>query len=721
MSEFMLAKIGISGFRGFTNHQELQFGKPLILLHGENRKGKSSVINAIEWCLFGAEVGAIKYGDIRERDAWEVRNLNSPTCQVECEFQTSDGKVLTVKRTYKSQKTSELSYEIKGGEKSTEEKKLHTLLRISPTDFVSSVHLHPEILRSIIVAKPKDRKDAIDRLLGLSELRDMVDAFGAEKPGGWGAELDQSLEVLNGKLTTALGEKQKIIVDESAVLASKGVKPQDLTAEGARGHAAKVRDDLQKFANTYQLPAPSIAEPLDFACVQQFLGQLPKAIQKLRNEHPVLADQGKHRVQKSKLEGLKSSYINQRKLSEDAEVTLDTYPEKRSIDQINEEASILKGDIERADAEMRLVAKNATVLDNALAFFQNRATGEQLTCPLCGESSRSVEEWRTHIKKEIEAKNLTPLQTRKEELAKKSAALEKARNDKAALQKKVAEERAKLLASVKEIEQATGRTISQADDPAAILDAEIKIVDVTLSSMQGQVEMINSSLEGFQQDLLDLDRFQRIGKAQQEMAKIEAIHENDSYKQLSALRKDAEQYAQDVELLIEGLRNAVNAAAQQRLTAVQKSISDTFTKLTNRPDYPGLRVSPAGDGYAIELTNNKSEAIKAVPILNHADINCAALSIFLALAGSAQISHRLGFVILDDPSQSLDKLCKQKLCAVLEGLCDSRQVIVATADEELKLAVADIPKHKASYTVKEWTPTGGPVLETEATSTAHAV
>jgi exonuclease SbcC len=115
------------------------------------------------------------------------------------------------------------------------------------------------------------------------------------------------------------------------------------------------------------------------------------------------------------------------------------------------------------------------------------------------------------------------------------------------------------------------------------------------------------------------------------------------------------------------------------------------------------------------------DIIKAVPILNHADINCAALSIFLALAGSAQISHRLGIVILDDPSQSLDKPCKKNLCAVLTGLCESRQVIIATADEELKSAISEIPKNKISYNVKEWTPTGGPIVEVEGTSAAHAV
>ncbi len=60
MSEFTLSKVEISGFRGFTTRREIGFGKPLTLIYGENRKGKSSITNAIEWCLFGPEVAAIK-------------------------------------------------------------------------------------------------------------------------------------------------------------------------------------------------------------------------------------------------------------------------------------------------------------------------------------------------------------------------------------------------------------------------------------------------------------------------------------------------------------------------------------------------------------------------------------------------------------------------------------------------------------------------------------
>ena len=720
MPEFTLSNLKITGFRGITVQQDVPLGNPLTVILGQNRNGKSSIANAIEWCLFGPEVAQIKYGEIRERETWEVKNLNSPACHVQCEFQSSDGKTLSVKRTFKTAKTSDISWEIKGGEKSTDEKKLHAFLRISSTDFVSSVHLHPETLRSLIIAKPKDRKEAIDRLLGLSELRDMVEAFASQKPNDWTTALDHDLEVLDGKLTTALSEKKRTIDTESTDLISQGVAKTDLTPEGALSYALELLNELQKFADRYHLTAPSIPTPADFTAIQQFRNQLPTVIEKLRNEHPALADQGKHLIQKSTLEGLRSSHASQLKKLEDAKLASTSHPEKRSVTELKAELTSNQTDLHKIEAEIREVSRNAKVLDEALTFFQNRTLSDRLACPVCGETTHSVEEWRAHIQKEISDKNLQPLRGRKEELAEKKITLEKAIEEKENLQNKIVNETSKLSSSVKNIEKAINRAISESDDPIAILNSEISALSETLASMQGQIQALNSSFTDFQSALLNLDRFQRIGNAHQEKAKIEAINDNDAYKQLKAIRKEADQHAEDEERLIEGLKSSVNSEAQKRLTNVQKAVSDTFSRLTNRPDYPGLKVSAVGDGFAIELTN-QSEILKAVPILNHADINCAALSIFLALASSSQIAHRLGIVILDDPSQSLDIVCKKNLCQALSDLCDSRQVILATADNELGVLAKEMHKNKMLYNVKDWTPKGGPVIEAEATSAAHAI
>ena len=68
------------------------------------------------------------------------------------------------------------------------------------------------------------------------------------------------------------------------------------------------------------------------------------------------------------------------------------------------------------------------------------------------------------------------------------------------------------------------------------------------------------------------------------------------------------------------------------------------------------------------------------------------------------------------PSQSIDDVSKKNLCSVLAKLCDSRQVIVATADRELREDVLHMTKHKTSYHLIDWTSGGGPVFETAATA-----
>ena len=63
-------------------------------------------------------------------------------------------------------------------------------------------------------------------------------------------------------------------------------------------------------------------------------------------------------------------------------------------------------------------------------------------------------------------------------------------------------------------------------------------------------------------------------------------------------------------------------------------------------------------------------------------MNCAALSIFLSL--SSMLDRGPKFVVLDDPSQSLDLDHKKSLLEVLGDLSHENQIIIATQDTELK-------------------------------------
>ncbi|GAH08271.1 unnamed protein product, partial [marine sediment metagenome] len=93
--------IEIEGFRGFTKNTHIDLSTPVVLLYGGNHQGKSSVLNAIEWCLYGDECIGEKSG-IRERvgtgeSAWRIVNDNTEKSQIKMEIESGKG-IYTIKR-----------------------------------------------------------------------------------------------------------------------------------------------------------------------------------------------------------------------------------------------------------------------------------------------------------------------------------------------------------------------------------------------------------------------------------------------------------------------------------------------------------------------------------------------------------------------------------------------------------------------------------------------
>ncbi|OQX54278.1 MAG: hypothetical protein B5M48_01375 [Candidatus Omnitrophica bacterium 4484_213] len=94
-------KVKIGGFRGFTRKtpiEPIEFENPVTLLYGGNHQGKSSILNAIEWCLYGDECISEKSG-IRERVgtgeiAWRVVNDSSEKAQVKLKIEREQGVLL---------------------------------------------------------------------------------------------------------------------------------------------------------------------------------------------------------------------------------------------------------------------------------------------------------------------------------------------------------------------------------------------------------------------------------------------------------------------------------------------------------------------------------------------------------------------------------------------------------------------------------------------------
>jgi DNA repair exonuclease SbcCD ATPase subunit len=92
-----------------------------------------------------------------------------------------------------------------------------------------------------------------------------------------------------------------------------------------------------------------------------------------------------------------------------------------------------------------------------------------------------------------------------------------------------------------------------------------------------------------------------------------------------------------------------------------------------------------------------------------AQMNLVGISLFLAHA--EKMLNQLATIIMDDPTQSFDESHKRDLVKVIKELSESRQVVLATQNEEFSDAVQDSCGTKvAVWKFAEWSEEG-PVIE----------
>jgi DNA repair exonuclease SbcCD ATPase subunit len=83
-AKYRIAEVAIEGFRGFTERQVVPIDEKNVFIFGQNGHGKSSIVEAIRWCLFGSTSGA----DI------EVRNtFYDKGCRVSLVLKGSSGSL----------------------------------------------------------------------------------------------------------------------------------------------------------------------------------------------------------------------------------------------------------------------------------------------------------------------------------------------------------------------------------------------------------------------------------------------------------------------------------------------------------------------------------------------------------------------------------------------------------------------------------------------------
>lgn len=149
------------------------------------------------------------------------------------------------------------------------------------------------------------------------------------------------------------------------------------------------------------------------------------------------------------------------------------------------------------------------------------------------------------------------------------------------------------------------------------------------------------------------------------------------------------------------------------MKAARAAIDKYFRQLTRNPAVKEIVLELKEDTRSgrnvYHITDQDGKDL--TPILSQGDLNALALAIFLGLASAGGLTAPLGFVILDDPSQSMGAEHKGNLAAVLDQVCRTRQLLLATMDGEFYACLDKaLTRAKTVYMFEDWTPSKGPCV-----------
>lgn len=171
-----LKQVTVQNFRNFYGKNIFDFSKKITIFLGDNGNGKSSIFDAIQWCLTG-EIERYDISDAKIKDIIINNNVDNSECYVEVMFSNDT----VVKRQVQSEGNISVCFKTPDGEtiyghQKVIEKILETL-KIYEKDIVDNKQIfkipflmQDEILNFIVNDSQNERYNALSSLLGLNQI-----------------------------------------------------------------------------------------------------------------------------------------------------------------------------------------------------------------------------------------------------------------------------------------------------------------------------------------------------------------------------------------------------------------------------------------------------------------------------------------------------------------------------------------------------------------------
>jgi DNA repair exonuclease SbcCD ATPase subunit len=684
----------VRNFRGVTAQRSIDVSGRHLFLLGPNGFGKSTIVEAIRWCLFGSPSG---------QQEIEVRNTFCPaeTCDVVLEL-VSQHRALIIRRQLtpgglrsRQSITDRESKPVLAGDAFPQ---LTRLGQATGTQVIFAAQ-HAAGRRQ---AEISDFSKVLYFYLGIQDVPDLLEKLRrlAEERRAQREEMSKSLDVFLQKLRNDLsilqGQKDEIIRNppwgkaQIPITSETEQKADDLLHEVARLAEAEIPTGLSSQGKLLKVKewsaalASSRKETLE-AQLNDLQAKSDKA-SKLKDELREVSD------------GIAEGEARIIELENKERALLDG----RSLDDLS--ARLADAEHEHSEAELR-----STICRDGAVYLTKY---HPANCPVCNAALTS-EAFKAHDAPSVDASFLQCADLRKQ-----IAAIGQLREDREVCRASLALSRPKAEAFTREARTITGTSGSTSE----ALERHIQNLDNAILSARNQITNAQAEQDRRDKRDSDLETERRFHYYQEQIAAIKVILEEEIDGPRSAIGEYDSFLATAEEvgkLVLEAFDAQINAA----IPPLAEKLTRVYARLTAHPSYDGVSIlrQPSSpdrvESGKLELQVTSSRCLgRSFPasVLNGQAARALQLVPYFVFSDYWHDVMELDLLLVDDPSESFDTSHLDHLMSVLQSVASHTQLVVASHENDKMQPLIDryFPvEQRCIISVKDFDPLQGPTLE----------
>lgn len=690
---FRIRRILIEGFKGFTTQQEVDLRNRHVFLLGSNGNGKSSVIEAIRWGLFGS---TNRPGDIVANSEYGKR------CRVEIGL-LRDGNEWKLRRT--------LIRGASGGsdarlmDDAGNERHLSDVMpQLDSLDAGEGTHIIFAPQSTPLKRQPEDLKPfertvydhlgltSAKALAGhvktfLADLRDEEELL-EERVSTLRKRVEGSIELHESKRSGILrsppwGQGNAPTLTESEDKARRLIErvalADDEPPPKGTSLGALILEAESALENRSAQPEAALQEKLEMARTR--LRQLERLREMLDELNAKKAESANARSRQAEVMGSKS------------------------LEGLRREAEARRGRAQTLDLRRELAAREIEVM-------RQEEESTSASCPICRQSI----DWE-RLQSALEAHGREPRDEEMADLREAERVLGEAEALTSDVGDKVRKEdelKRELTSSVREIEGMSDRSIEELE--GGYLEGEITTASERITSREAQVRNHQAWFDGVRREIETLREEEKYHDVQRKLTSLRSIELE--FGRAKLVYDSLVRFGQSVKEIGDAVEATLTDELRGKTPAVATEFSRAFAALTRHPHFDNVTFDEAKLPHLeMRVSSSRSpESTYPTGVLNGQAQSALDLVPYFAFGGAKEAPTEVYLVLLDDPTRAFDR---EHIAILIDRLADlGRRVQVVVASQETEVFRELIP-HKfdrADYVVIEprnWSFEDGPFLKVE--------